>query len=181
MIPCQIITPLVVGLVGGVAGQGIGTIGNRPLFPQIPPGAVGRAANIVRSLIRRGLKPRTITGPLGNLVVGTEDQDIDLLAEEAALRNLNNEVLSELLAEDPLLFIRNLPIGDPRRVAVGLDPPGTAGRLPPNATAPPGVQQVVNVPVGGLAFRASTTIAPASTRRAALFSTRRSLGRFAVR
>jgi hypothetical protein len=147
------ITPLVVGLVGNVAGAGVSRGLTPPIrFPRIPTGAIGQAATIVRNLTRRGLRARTTTGPFGNLVVGTEDQDLDTLAQEAAFRNLNQEVLTELLQEDPLLFIRNLPVGDPRRVRVGLDPPGTAGLFPPSASAGPGLsggdrQQLAIVPI----------------------------------
>lgn len=126
---CQLIIPLIVGVQAGVLGQGLGTL-NRARFPQIPAGAVGSAAQIVRGLLRRQLEPKTVTGPFGNLVVGTADQDLERLAGEAAIRRLNQEVLAELLAEDPLLFIRNLPFGDPRRVAVGLDPPVSVGAAP---------------------------------------------------
>ena len=169
------IVPVIVALQAGVLGQGLGTLGPRPRFPPIRPGSIQSAAQIIASLTRRRLTSRTITGPLGNLVVGTAEQDLETLAVEGALRRLQQEVVVELLAEDPLLFIRNLPVGDPRRVAVGLDPPGSAGL--PSTTAPPG-------PGGNLDSlrllegRPTTRAAPAASR-AAFFT--RNLRGFAVR
>ncbi len=171
MIP---LTPLVVAAATGVAGQGLGTLGTGASFPRLGAGDIGSAASIIRGLLRRGLTPRTSTGPFGNLVVGTEGQDLDLLGAQAALRRLNNEVLAELLQEDPLLFIRNLPVGDPRRVAVGLDAPGSAGHIPPSPSAPASpLGQARSLPVtAATARRAGITGSPFFTRN---------LGRFAVR
>jgi hypothetical protein len=179
MVPCQLITPLLVGLVGGVAGQGLGTLSGRTRFPRLPPSDIGRAADVIRSLVRRGLRPATTSGPFGNLVVGTADQDLPLLGEEAAIRQINQEVLREVLTEDPLLFIRNLPPGDPRRVAVGLDPPNLASRIAPSPGSPETIASTLS-----LAIRSPTTAPPrlrTLVRSGRGFSRRLSVGRFAVR
>lgn len=175
----QLIIPAIIGLQAGVLGQGLGTLGPRARFPGIPAGSIQSAARIIKSLVARRLQPRTITGPLGNLVVGTAEQDLETLAAEAALRRLQGEVVAELLVEDPLIFIRNLPFGDPRRVAVGLDPPGSAGL--PSATASPGPGGSVDLIRGPASGVPITTAArrAASAGRAAFFT--RNLGRFAVR
>ena len=167
-----IITPLVVGAATGVVSAGIGTLGRES---GVPVGArdIGGAARTIQQLRAQGLTPRVRTGPFGNLIIGTADQPLDLLAEEAAIRQINQEVLAELLAEDPLLFIRGLPVGDPRRVAAGIDPPTIVGRIAPSASAAPGSATQVRVPA-----RAVQGSVPA--RRAAPFFTR-ALGRFAVR
>ncbi len=169
------IVPVIVALQAGVLGQGLGTLGPRPRFPPIRPGSIQNAASIIKSLVARRLQPRTITGPLGNLVVGTAEQDLETLAVEGALRRLQQEVLAELLAEDPLLFIRNLPFGDPRRVAVGLDAPRIASL--PSTTAPAGPGG--NIESLRLLSGGPTTRAVPAARRAAFFT--RNLRGFAVR
>lgn len=94
--------------------------GRFPLGPS--PGDLTRTALILRGLRLRGLQGTTAFDPVtGNLVVGTADQDLPTLAAEAATRQLTQQAISEILREDPLFFIRFLPPGDPRRVAVGLN------------------------------------------------------------
>lgn len=173
---CQLLLPAIIALQQAILGQGIQAQLARQRFPSIGAGAIGGAARLIASLRGRGLTPRTVTGPFGSLTIGTEDQDLPLLAAEAAIRRLNSEVLAELLLEDPLLFIRNLPFGDPRRVAVGLDPPGSAGLPSPTAGPGPGGDidslRLLEGP------RATVQAAPAASR-AAFFT--RNLRGFAVR
>lgn len=174
---CQLLLPAIIALQQAILGQGVSAQLSRQRFPSIRPGGIGGAASVIRRLLGRGLTPETVTGPFGSLTIGTADQDLPLLAAEAALRRLNSEVLAELLAEDPLLFIRNLPFGDPRRVAVGLDPPGIASL--PSTTAPPG-------PGGNLDSlrllegRPTTTVQAATAAGRGAFFTRNLRG-FAVR
>ena len=176
-----VLTPLVVGLVAGVAGQGAGTLTGRQRFPRIGAGSIGRAVDIIRGLRARGLRPATGTGPFGNLVVGTEDQDLQLLGEEAAIRRVTDQAVTELLAEDPLFWIRFLPPGDPRRVAVGLDPPDLPARVAPS----PGSPESTPTTTSNLRLvRSLPTTArsrPRLFRRGRAFSTRAFSGRFAVR
>lgn len=95
---------------------------NAVRFPALRPG-FGVAELL--ALRRRGLEGRIGFDPVtGDLVVSSTDQPPSLvqrLALEAFQRRTFNEVTNELLAEDPLFFIRQLPRGDPRRVAAGLD------------------------------------------------------------
>lgn len=183
MIPCQLITPLILAVGGSVIGQGVTAQTSRVRFPRLRAGAIGQAVAEIRRLSRQGLTPATDVGPFGNLVVGTADQNLPLLAEEAALRQIRQEVLTEVLAEDPLLFIRNLPPGDPRRVAVGLDPPGVASRIAPSPGSPETVNETALLRQSPAIRQLPTTARarPTEISRGRAFSTRASLGRFAVR
>lgn len=134
-----IVPGIITGILTGVGGGLISTAiqaRNRPRFPKLAP-AAGFAEAL--ALQRRGLQPRIDFDPVtGDLVISTKDQPpalVQRLALEAFQRRTISDVTAELLREDPLLFIRALPPGDPRRVAAGLDPLSAPGgvSVPPAA------------------------------------------------
>lgn len=133
---CQIIFPV------GLIAQGALASLTRVHFPRLAPNT---AAAIVQNNIRAraaGRVPRVGTDPFtGNVLLSTEDQEgiVNQLAQEAATRAAIQQAINELTAEDPLIFIRGLPYGDPRRIAAGLDPPDAL----PRPSTGLGVQQVV--------------------------------------
>lgn len=167
-------------LVAAVLAERLGTSfnvalsgggGRVPLGPSA--GDLTRAAVILRDLRLRGLQGTTAFDPVtGNLVVGTQGQDLPGLAAEAAQRELTQQAIADILREDPLFFVRFLPPGDPRRVAVGLN-----GGTSPPTTAP------VSRPAA-LLRREGIAIVPGTPplrRRPGLFQRTLSAGPVAVR
>lgn len=163
LLASQIVLAFLANQVAGAATIGRGG-GRVPLGPSA--GDLVRAGLILRDLRARGLQGTTVFDPItGNLVVGTADQPLPQLAAEAAERQLSQEAIAEILREDPLFFIRLLPPGDPRRIAVGLN-----GSSP--TTSPAQRRGVAIVP-------GAPPLQP--RRRPGLFQRTLSAGRVAVR
>ena len=96
----------------------------RTRFPKVRPGDLLKAALQINELSERGLEPSVSTGPLGNLVVGSRDQDVPLLATEAALRRVRTPTAAALSDFSREVAAIRQP---PQTVAQAVIPPGQLG------------------------------------------------------
>lgn len=79
----------VAGVIDAAATQQLGKelLNTRARFPKLKPGDIGKAAAQIQALQQQGLSPFAVTDPsTGNLVVGSRDQPLGTLVEEANLR-----------------------------------------------------------------------------------------------
>lgn len=145
----------------GLIAQGALASLTRIHFPRLP---ANTAAEIFKANVRArasGARPRVGTDPFtGNVLLFTEDQEgiVNQLAQEAAIRAAVGQATRELLAEDPLIFLRGLRRGDPRRIAAGLDPPDA---LPPGARTGLGIQTVTGEEIVAPPSRKAVATVPA--------------------
>lgn len=159
-----LLTPLQLGLQAQLG---------RTRFPRLGVGSLGRAIQILRTLRSTGREGRVTSDPVtGNLVVFAEDQPEALqreLIETRTTQQFTQQAIQEILAEDPLFFVRLLPPGDPRRLAVGLN-----GPEPPERTT---IRREALSPA--MTVSRTRTIVPGPAP--SLFRRRAPTGRFAVR